>query len=167
MKSLTSLKIKYNIATFYILPFFLFFPLLHQYPLYAAEITSVKDLSFGVIIADPLGERIEIDASSGPSEPQKVTTGGSHITGGTSGMIRISSTNAGQQIQIDYLTPSTVLNSNGNTMQVDGINARSTPPTVTTTGSIVDIHVGGMLHIKPGQAAGAYSGLIEIMITYH
>lgn len=145
----------------------LFFSLFLFYPetTPAAEISSTTQLSFGVIIADPSGEQVEIDASSGPAVPQKITAGVSHISGGSSGTIRILSTTAGQPIQIDYLTPDITLTANGDTMALDGIISRSIATSVTVVG-YVNIYVGGLLHIKPGQSAGAYSGSIQIMVTY-
>lgn len=152
--------------TFLSLPvFFLYAILSFPIPLQAAEISSTVLLSFGVIIADPSGEQIEVDASAGPAVPQKITAGVSNVAGGSSGMIRISSTTAGQPIQIDYLTPDITLTGNGDTMTVDGIIARSMTSSVTVFG-YVNVYVGGLLHIKPGQAAGSYSGVMQIMVTY-
>ncbi len=131
---------------------------------YAAEIASTTQMSFGSIIADPSGEEIEIDASAGAAVPQKVTGGISNITGGASGTIRISSTIAGQAIQTDYPTNIT-LTSGSDTMSVNGIAARSITVSTTVFG-FVQLHVGGLLHINPGQAAGSYSGTMPITVNY-
>ncbi len=131
---------------------------------YAAEVSSTTQMSFGSIIADPSGEEIEIDASAGSSVPQKVTGGISNITGGASGTIRISSTTAGQAIQTDYPT-NIVLTSGSDTMSVNGIAARSITVSTTVFGYVL-LHVGGLLHINPGQAAGSYSGTMPITVNY-
>lgn len=132
----------------------------------AADLTLMQPLYFGIILADPRGETIEIDGSQGPSSsPRVVTSGNSYIKDGNSGMIRVQSDISGQEIMIEYPISVVLTTGGGATLVLDGIAARSTGSTTSTGVGPVDFYLGGLLHIGSGQAGNDFSGTMTITVN--
>lgn len=128
-----------------------------------AFISSVEPISFGTIIADPLGDVIEIDASSGPAVPILLTAGNAIVTGGTSGRISVYSDIPGQMISLVYPVSFTITQG-ANTMTIDGIMARSQFFATSTAVGDIHFYVGGLLHVNFGQSSHAYSGTMTVTV---
>ena len=144
----------------------------------AASVTSTSDLAFGTIIADPSGGEFTVDAtgqsntSNTPSTTYTVEAGtSSTATGVSSGLVEISIGASGVTVTVIYPADGAVLLSDialiGVDMAVSDIVTNSAPNTFISgaTGSHY-IHVGGVLTIGKNQAAGDYSGTMEISLDY-
>lgn len=131
---------------------------------YGAFVSDVYPMSFGSIIADPLGDVVEIDASSGAAVPTVLTAGNAILTGGYSGRIRVYSDIPGQMISLVY--PGSIVLSNGaNTMTINGIMARSQFAATTTAIGSYDFYIGGLLFVALGQATNVYSGTMTVTVN--
>ncbi len=143
----------------------------------AASITNTEALDFGTIIADPIGDTIQIDASSQDvtlatdRQTTVVQTNGSSVTNATSGRIDVTVAVAG--IQIDAVFPAgtvTLTNAAADTMLVTAIIANSDVQIlageITAVGTYY-VHVGGLLTIAAGQAVGTYTGTMAVTINYN
>lgn len=128
-----------------------------------AFISSVESISFGTIIADPLGDVVEIDASSGPTVPILLTAGNAIVTGGSSGRITVFSDIPGQMISLVYPASFTI-SQGGSTMTVDGIMARSQFFATSTAVGDIHFYVGGLLHVNLGQSSHTYSGAMTVTV---
>ncbi len=144
----------------------------------SAEITSTTTetvtthLDFGSIDLDPdpAGDTITINAASGPASP--VATGASVITGGTSGLITITSSVV-MHVDVTYPATNVTLTSGSNTLTLTPANIISNsmypdsgPGTDTDGSNALLIHVGGVIVIPQGQASGTYTGSMTITINY-
>ncbi len=130
----------------------------------AANVSNILPISFGTIIADPFGDIIEIDASAGFSTPHMLTAGNTIGTNGNSGRITVFSDIPGQIISLVYPVTVTLTNG-GDTITIDGIQARSDFLAVSAVMGEIDFHMGGLLHIDPGQAENNYSGTITVTVN--
>ena len=142
----------------------------------AASVTSTSDLAFGTIIADPDGDTIIVNAqgqSNTNNTPITTYTPGnsSTATGVSSGLVEISIGASGVTVTVIYPADGAVLLSDialiGVDMAVSDIVTNSAPNTFISgaTGSHY-IHVGGVLTIGKNQAAGDYSGTMDISLDY-
>lgn len=131
---------------------------------WADTITVVQPLAFGNILADPAGDHIQVDTTHGFLP--YTTEGASAVTGGSIGIIRITSGvgEDGRNVSMSY--PANILMTfGGYSMRVDQIIEHSTVNAVTVLGD-VDIYVGGRLEISREQRPGPYSGSITVIINY-
>lgn len=127
-----------------------------------------QELSFGEITAHPGGDRIIINASSGPGTPVS-ENGLSLVTGGANGRLSFTADtgNVGQYVKIVY--PGTLTlqckTDTSETIVIDGFSGYST---TGLTGQTYpqDIYIGGRLTLSQGQEACQYTGTLEITLVY-
>ena len=133
--------------------------------------TVTTNLDFGSIDLDPAGETVTINASAGAATP--AVANASVVTGGTSGLITITSAVV---MHVDVTYPAaniTLSNGSGDTLTIVAatIAANSMYPD-TGAGTNTDgtnpllIHVGGIIVVPAGQANGTYTGTMAITINY-
>lgn len=144
--------------------------------------TVTTDLDLGSIDLDPAGDTITIDAGGvaasgdGGAAALPVATGASVITGGTSGLITVTSA-AGVNFDIDVVYPGdgtvnvTSDATGATTVTLDSIEGNSgggaTNGTVNHTGGApTEIHVGGQVVFPSDAEAGTYSGSMTITLNY-
>lgn len=148
---------------YFLLP--LLFASLWSKPVFPAHISFTQPISFGVIVASPYGEIIEINARNGPATPIVFTAGNSYVTGGFSGIIRVFSDIPGQMISLVY-PASIVLTAPGAAdMTLDGIDARSKIFATSSAVEEIDFNVGGLLHINNGQKSQNYSATMTVTVN--
>lgn len=137
-----------------------------QETVFAAVVSSIQDISFGVIDLHPAGDTITIAASGGPAQPAAVSL--SVITGGGSGMITVISP-AVEHVDITYPLAAP-LTFGANSVFINEINTNSQYNVggVDTLGSNIPlkISVGGKIIIPAGQAQGTYNGQITITLNF-
>lgn len=135
--------------------------------------TVTTEMDFGSVEILPAGDTITIAAGttdgSGGTAAVPVATGTSVVTGGTSGLITISSPIA-LDINVTY-PPSVDLTDGTTTVALSAIDANSGGGTTDGTVShlaTVDtlIHVGGVIVFGLNATTGDYSGSIPITISY-
>jgi hypothetical protein len=123
-------------------------------------------IDFGTIIISNQDSTVSIDASGGGATPA-VTSGNASVTGGTSGLIDVT-TNIDANVTITY--PGTVIIDDGvpgNTMDISNITSNSTSsPLSITAGGTNEVHIGGDLAVTASQTSGTYTGTITIDINY-
>lgn len=134
-------------------------------PVRAGEVLQVTPFGFGTIDLHPGGDTIVIAAENGSAAP---LAGRSTVTGGTSGMITLTSTDA-EHVEIVY--PETVvLTSGGRQLTIRDIAAHSqyagTGVDLLGGNIQVNVHVGGSLTLSGNEVAGNYSGSMLIEINY-
>lgn len=121
-------------------------------------------MSFGKIILDPEGDTIEIDASSGQEAVSRVRDGRSVIVDdGYSGKLTCKCDGQGETIRLIF--PDRVLSTdNDSPHYINGFYSRSGPTNVVCQGKeTIELHIGGLLHIKKKQPYKEYT--FEIPIT--
>jgi len=130
-----------------------------------AHVSFIQPVNFGRIVADPVGEIIEINAKTGPAVPVVFTAGDSHVTGGFSGIIRIYADIPGQMISLVYPVSIDLQAAGAANMTLDGIDARSKNSATSTIAGEIDFDVGGLLHINTGQASQVYSATMTVTVN--
>ncbi len=126
-------------------------------PALAGSIVSVQPLNFGNIVVTPSKDTIEIDASYGAAVPRVYRKGHSLVTEGHSGKICVQCGGKGEIITL--LFPARITDSDGGTTPyVDGFSSRSTPTPIVCKGTeTIDLHIGGLLHLRTSQPAKDYT----------
>lgn len=132
---------------------------------YAASAARRQAMSFGNIVADPAGDMIEINAKNGPTTPNVSGTGRSNVSGGFSGIVRVTTYMAGQVISIEYPGSIFLTADGAKNMLLSDIDQMSEDYAVSTGAEQIDFHIGGILHLNPGQQTQNYSGNIKIIIN--
>ena len=133
-------------------------------PAYAASISGVQPISFGIIIIDSTNATVEINAINAAAAPRIAGGGLAHVSGGASGLVQVISDIPGQFIILTY--PGSVILENGaDSMTLDGITSRSKQSAVSASVGPIDFHVGGLLHVGGGQASNNYSGSMTVNVT--
>ncbi len=131
----------------------------------AGSIVSVQPLDFGNIILAPPKDTIEIDASGGGAVPRVYENGHSLITGGNSGKLCIRCGGKGEIITL--LFPERVKDSATKSLYIDGFSSRSTPTPIMCEGNeTIDLHIGGLLHLKTGQPDQRYNFDCSITVNF-
>ncbi len=131
----------------------------------AGSIVSVHPLDFGNIVLAPPKDSIEIDASGGASVPRVYENGRSLVTEGHSGKICVRCGGRGEIITL--LFPDRVKDSATNSLYIDGFSSRSTPTPVVCEGTeTIDLHIGGLLHLKTGQPDQTYEFDCSITVNF-
>ena len=131
---------------------------------YAANISGVQPISFGIIIIDSSGATVEIDAITSTAAPRIASGGLSYVSGGASGLVQVFSDIPGQSIILTY--PGSILLENGpSSMTLDGITSRSKQSAVSTSVGPIDFDVGGLLHVSGRQTSTNYTGFMTVNVT--
>ena len=132
----------------------------------AADVETIRPISFGTMLV--LGaDTIKIYAKDGEATPTSLG-GTTDITGGYSGIIRVTPNKADQTIQINPFPISIDLTREGGTEVItfDDIANNSTDPLLFVTSVPVDFNIGGCLNLINNMEGGVYSGTVEISITF-
>ncbi len=131
----------------------------------AGSLVSVSPMNFGRIILDPLGDTIEIDASSGKEAVSRVRGNGRSVIveEGHSGMITYKCQAPGERITL--LFPSRVeAKDHPSSHYINGFYTHSAPTHVVCQDEeTIDLHIGGLLHLKKGQPYKKYG--FELSVT--
>jgi hypothetical protein len=136
----------------------------------AAALTAVETtpVDFGTIIISTVASEVTINASAGAATPS-VTSGSASVSGGTSGVITVTS-NLDANLTVTYPANATINDGTGppaNTMTMSQISTNSTAsPFAATVAGPNLIHVGGVLSVANGQAAGNYTGTFTVTVNY-
>lgn len=133
--------------------------------LLAGEVTRVVPFDFGTVDLHPGGDRIVIAAENGPASPRG---GRSLVTGGSSGMVTLTSAEAAH---VEILFPEAVTLSSDaqKTLTVRDINAHSQSATgieLPGGGAAVSISIGGVLDLQGNEISGHYSGFMTIQLNF-
>lgn len=140
-------------------------PLLTSSAIMAGEVSQVTAINFGAIDLNPGGDTIVIDARSGAASPRGSR---SVITGGGSGLIRVTSTDV-EHVEILY--PDVVLLACGShTLRLTEIGPNSqyhlTGVDLPGGGVIRTISVGGSLDLQGNEASRSCSGSMSIQLNF-
>ncbi len=132
----------------------------------ADPLEAVCPMNFGEIILAPGGDTIEIDASSvGESAVSHVRGNGKSVIvdDGYPGKLTYKCQAPGERITM--LFPSRVEAENHtNSHYINGFSRRSTHTPIVCEGTeTIELHIGGLLHLKKGQPYGEYE--FELPIT--
>ena len=118
---------------------------------------------FGEIDLHPGGDTITIAAQNGPAVP---SASNSAVTGGGSGQLILTSTDA-EQVEVVY-PDSVTLNSGGNALVIRGIPALSqTNANLPGGGVRRELSIGGSLSLQGDERRGNYSGSMTIQINFY
>jgi len=117
---------------------------------------------FGEIDLNPAGDTIVIAAQNGPATPSFEH---SVITGGSSGILALSSAEAGQ---VEVLYPQSVtLTSGGQTITIRGIPLLSQKnANLPGGGTRCDLSIGGSLMLRGDESRGTYKGSMTIQLNF-
>ncbi len=131
-----------------------------------ADAVVSQALSFGIIDLHPAGDTITINARNGAATPSAGS--GSVVTGGSSGLITVTSESVEH---VDIIYPASVsMTSGSSSITITGIDTNSeysVGGTDTPGGGIpLTISVGGVINISSGQASGSYSAVLVITLNY-
>ncbi len=143
----------------------------------AASLTLVagNDINFGTIIASTQLSNVTIASAAGAGTPA-ITLGNAAVSGGTSGLVRVTS-NIDATVNIAYAITGTAgavetLSGGGNTMAITNANillnsTGSGGGTLALTAATqADIHIGGVLVVAINQAAATYTGDCVVTVTF-
>lgn len=131
-----------------------------------ASLSAVETnaVDFGTIIISTVSSQVTIDASAGAATPS-VTVGTASVSGGSSGLITVT-TNLDANLTVTYPATATIANgSNNMTMSQISSNSTTSPIAATVAGPN-HIHIGGVLAVANGQAAANYTGTFTVTVNY-
>ena len=134
-------------------------------PLAGGEVTQVSGIDFGAIDLNPGGDTITIAAQNGPAVPMGSR---SVVTGGGSGLIRVTSVEA-EHLEILY--PNSVpLTCTGQSLTITAIGPHSqyhlSGVDLPGGGVARLISVGGSLQLGGNERSGRCSGTMTIQLNY-
>jgi hypothetical protein len=128
----------------------------------AGVVTQVLPPYFGEIDLHPGGDTVTIAAQSGPAVPSAER---SAITGGSSGLLTITS-NEAEQAEVIY-PDSVTLTSGGHTITIRGIPWLSQKSTNLPGGNVRrELSIGGSLSLRGDENRGNYSGSMTIQLNF-
>ena len=132
---------------------------------FAAEVSSIQEISFGGIDLHPAGDTITIAANGGPAAPTAIR---SIVVGGGSGKITITSPMV-EHVDIIY-PPAAPLFHGADFIVLDGIDVNSqynAGGADTLGGGLpLEISVGGKITVPAGTTSGSYSGNLTILLNF-
>lgn len=131
----------------------------------AGEVSQVNPIAIGTIDLHPAGDTVIIDAQSGPASPQ---VNRSLVTGGSSGLITLTSADAEH---VDIIYPSSVVLSDGSHnltfTNIPSYSEYDTGGVDLPGGNVsVDVSVGGKLVLPGDTILGSYSGSMNIVLNF-
>lgn len=149
----------------------LFFCLLSTSPVASAgEVTVINSLSFGAIDLHPSGDTITIDATTGPVFTPAPLPGHSVVTGGGSGLLRVTpSPDTDEHVVIIYPNTSILYNGSHNLYIVEIAENSQYSDTgfdLTQGGPTIDISIGGKVVLQGNERDSGYSGSMNIVLNF-
>lgn len=129
---------------------------------WAGVVVNVTPPYFGEIDLHPGGDTITIAAQSGPATPE---TDRSAVSGGGSGLLTLSSTEA-EQVEVLY-PDSVTLTSGGRSLTLRGVPALSQKSAILPGGGVQrELSIGGSLDLQGDEKRGTYSGSMIIQLNF-
>lgn len=154
-----------NLYRLFCLAVILFCLLVTAPAILAGEVTLVAPVDFGAIDLNPGGDTIVIAAHNGPASPTGSRSG---VTGGGSGLIHVTSTEA-EHVEILYpdLVP-LVCGSHSLTIKDVGLHSQYHPNGFDLPGGGVTrtISVGGSLKLQGDETSASCRGSLSIQINF-
>lgn len=131
----------------------------------AGEVSRVTPITIGTVDLHPKGDTVVIAAENGPASP---VSSRSVVTGGSSGLITLTSTLAEH---VDIIYPSSViLSSGGHIIRITDISSHSeynaTGIDLPGGGISVEVSIGGKIVLPGDVFHGNYSGSITIQLNF-
>ena len=133
----------------------------------AATASVTKNLTFGIVTANPGGDSITLE---GKGAPATVTTStkGSTTTGASTGEIQINSAISGINVAISFNPAIVTLTgpAGATAVTVGSFDAHSDVALTTVVGTANNLNIGGVLTVPAGFIQGSYKGTVEVVVNY-